>query len=155
MDVIKLGSVSETMGLAQKIGECLMPGMVLTLEGDLGAGKTTFTKGLAKGLDIKGTVNSPTFTIIKEYDEGVLPLYHMDAYRLENGYGDMGLDDYFYGDGICVIEWASLIEPILPPERLEVKIFNEGETGRRFEFIPRGEDYEFISEVLEYVRAGH
>jgi len=154
MNAIEINSVEETLSLAQKIGECLMPGMVLTLEGDLGAGKTTFTKGIAKGLDIQRTVNSPTFTIVKEY-EGVMPLYHMDAYRLENGYEDMGLEDYFYGDGVSVIEWASMIAPILPSERLDVKIFNKSEMGRKIEFIPHGEDYEFISEVLEYVRAGH
>jgi len=154
MNTIKMNSVEETMSLAQKIGECLMPGMVLTLEGDLGAGKTTFTKGIAKGLDITRTVNSPTFTIIKEY-EGIMPLYHMDAYRLESGYEEMGLEDYFYGEGVCVIEWPSMIVPILPSERLEVKIHHEGASSRLIEFKPYGEDYEFISEVLEYVRAGH
>ena len=154
MDTITINSATETINLAQKIGECLMPGMVLTLAGDLGAGKTTFTKGIAKGLDISRNVSSPTFTIIKEY-EGVMPLYHMDAYRLEHGYEDMGLEDYFYGEGVCVIEWPSMIEPILPVERLDVQILNDGENRRMIQFQPHGEDYEFISEVLEYVRAGH
>ena len=154
MTAIEINSVEDTLSLAQKIGECLMPGMVLTLEGGLGAGKTTFTKGIAKGLDIKRTVNSPTFTIIKEY-EGSIPLYHMDAYRLEQGYGDMGLEDYFYGEGVSVIEWASMISPILPKERLDIKIVQKGESRRLIEFVPHGKDYEFIREVLEYVRAGH
>lgn len=152
--MIELDSVDDTINLAQKIGECLMPGMVLTLEGDLGTGKTTFTKGIAKGLDIRSNVNSPTFTIVKEY-EGVLPLYHMDVYRLEGGFEDIGLEDYFYGEGVSIIEWASMITPILPAERLDIKILSLGDTRRRFEFYPRSEDYEFISEVLEYVRAGH
>ena len=109
--------------------------------------KTTFTKGFAKGLDIKRNVNSPTFTIIKEY-QGRLPLYHMDVYRLENGAEDMGLDDYLFGDGVCVVEWASMIEDILPKERLDIKVYREGENDRRIELTPVGEFYESIREVL-------
>ena len=117
------------------------------ITGFLGAGKTTFTKGFAKGLDIKRNVNSPTFTIIKEY-QGRLPLYHMDVYRLENGAEDMGLDDYLFGDGVCVVEWASMIEDILPKERLDIKVYREGENDRRIELTPVGEFYESIREVL-------
>ncbi len=145
--IFKTSSVEATQAISQKLGELLESGMILTLEGDLGAGKTTFTKGLARGLDIKRNVNSPTFTIIKEY-EGRLPLYHMDVYRLENGAEEMGLDDYLFGDGVCVIEWASMIEDILPKERLDIKIYREGETDRRIELRPCGEAYEKIGEVL-------
>ena len=145
--IIKTNSVEETQLLAEKIGGWVQPGMILTLEGDLGAGKTTFTKGFAKGLDIKRNVNSPTFTIIKEY-QGRLPLYHMDVYRLENGAEDMGLHDYLFGDGVCVVEWASMIEDILPKERLDIKVYREGENDRRIELTPVGEFYESIREVL-------
>lgn len=145
--IIKTTSVEETQQVAYQIGCLLKAGMVLTLEGDLGAGKTTFTKGLAKGLDIKRNVNSPTFTIIKEY-QGRIPLYHMDVYRLENGADEVGLDDYLFGEGVCVIEWASMIEDLLPSERLDIKIFREGEFERRIELSPIGEAYESISEEL-------
>ena len=121
--------------------------MNLTLEGDLGAGKTTFTKGLAKGLGINRNVNSPTFNIIKEY-QGRIPLYHMDVYRLESGGDDIGLDDYLFGDGVCVIEWASRIEDLLPMERLDIKIFREGENQRCIELTPIGKNYETIGKVL-------
>ena len=104
-------------------------------------------KEFAKGLDIKRNVNSPTFTIIKEY-QGRLPLYHMDVYRLENGAEDMGLDDYLFGEGVCVVEWASMIEDILPKERLDIKVYREGENDRRIELTPVGEFYESVKEVL-------
>lgn len=145
--VIKTQSVEETQKVAYAIGKWVKPGMILTLEGDLGAGKTTFTKGLAKGLDIKRNVNSPTFTIIKEY-QGRLPLYHMDVYRLENGADEIGLDDYLYGEGVCVIEWASMIEDLLPNERLDIKIFRDGEFERHIELLPIGSEYETVSEEL-------
>lgn len=145
--ILKTSSVEATQDIAQKIGEHLMPGMILTLEGDLGAGKTTFTKGLAKGLGIKRNVNSPTFTIIKEY-EGRIPLYHMDVYRLESGAEEMGLDDYLFGEGVCVIEWASMVEDLLPKERLDIKIYREDETSRRIEVTSTGAEYEKIGEVL-------
>ena len=145
--IIKTTSVEETQKVAYIIGQNVKKGMVLTLEGDLGAGKTTFTKGLAKGLEIKRNVNSPTFTIIKEY-QGRLPLYHMDVYRLESGAEDMGLDDYLFGEGVCVVEWASMIEDILPKERLDIKVYREGENSRRIELTPIGEFYESVKEVL-------
>src|SRR5699024_9340822 len=99
---IQTGSEVETMKLAAKLASLLKPGDVITLEGDLGAGKTTFTKGIAHGLGVKRVVNSPTFTIIKEYS-GELPLYHMDVYRLENSDEDIGFTDYFQADGISVV----------------------------------------------------
>ena len=89
----------ETMDFAERLGELLQPNQVITLDGDLGAGKTTFTKGLAKGLGVKRTVNSPTYTIVKEY-RGRMPLYHMDVYRLEDSEEDIGFDEYFSGEGV-------------------------------------------------------
>lgn len=139
--------MEQTQDIAYKIGKWVSNGMILTLEGDLGAGKTTFTKGLAKGLGINRNVNSPTFNIIKEY-QGRIPLYHMDVYRLESGGDDIGLDDYLFGDGVCVIEWASRIEDLLPRERLDIKIFREGENQRCIELTPIGKNYETIGKVL-------
>ena len=144
---IRTTSLEQTQDIAYKIGKWVSNGMILTLEGDLGAGKTTFTKGLAKGLGINRNVNSPTFNIIKEY-QGRIPLYHMDVYRLESGGDDIGLDDYLFGDGVCVIEWASRIEDLLPMERLDIKIFREGENQRCIEVTPIGKNYETIGKVL-------
>ena len=106
----KLNHLDETFQFAEKLSQYLKPGDVIGLEGDLGAGKTTFTKGIAKGLGIKKNINSPTFTIIKEYTGGKYPLYHMDVYRLDDSMEDLGFDEYFHGDGITVIEWAHLIK---------------------------------------------
>jgi ATPase, YjeE family len=98
---VRVSTPEETMAIGQKIAPLLAPKDIILLDGDLGAGKTTFTKGLATGLGIKRNVKSPTFTIIREYQDGRLPLYHMDVYRLEDGSGDeLGLDEYFNGDGV-------------------------------------------------------
>ncbi|PPA68453.1 tRNA (adenosine(37)-N6)-threonylcarbamoyltransferase complex ATPase subunit type 1 TsaE [Jeotgalibacillus proteolyticus] len=138
----------ETAAFAYKLGELLEAGDVLTLEGDLGAGKTAFSKGIAKGLGVTRNVNSPTFTIMKEY-KGRLPLYHMDVYRLGDEGEDLGFEEYFEGEGVCLIEWAHLIEEQLPAERLQISIFHEGENDRRFEFRPIGERYgELCKEIL-------
>lgn len=125
----------------------LEPSDVITLEGDLGAGKTTFTKGLAKGLGITRTVNSPTFTIIKEY-HGRMPLYHMDVYRLEHSDEDLGFDEYFEGDGVTVVEWAHLIEDQLPKDRLTIRIEHQGDTKRKITVMPLGERYQQLCEEL-------
>ena len=137
----------ETAQFAENLAKLLQPGDVLTLEGDLGAGKTTFTKGIAKGLEIKRNVNSPTFTIIKEY-HGRLPLYHMDVYRLEDSLEDLGFDEYFEGEGITVVEWAHLIEEQLPAERLDVFLYHEGEQRRKMVFIPKGIRYEQLCKEI-------
>ncbi|KZE65645.1 tRNA threonylcarbamoyladenosine biosynthesis protein TsaE [Fictibacillus phosphorivorans] len=137
----KTKSAEETMFFAEKLGSILQKGDVLTLAGDLGAGKTTFTKGLAKGLGITRTVNSPTFTIIKEY-KGRLPLYHMDVYRLEDSDEDLGFEEYFSGDGVCVVEWAVFIEEYLPQDRLELVISNKGDDEREIQVTPIGIRYE-------------
>lgn len=123
------GSNEETEALGKRLAVHLKPSDVITLEGDLGAGKTTFTKGLAKGLGIKRNVNSPTFTIVKQY-KGSIPLYHMDVYRLEDSDEDIGFEEYFHGDGVAVIEWAQFIEEYLPDERLEITITSIGENER-------------------------
>lgn len=138
---------SETSQLATNLAELLQPGDVICLEGDLGAGKTTFTKGLAKGLDIKKTVNSPTFTIIKEY-KGRLPLYHMDVYRVADSGEDLGFDEYFEGDGVTVVEWAHLIEEQLPVELLTIYLYHKGPEKRKIVFVPKGERYEQLCKEI-------
>ena len=140
-------SAEETMAKSEALGKLMEGGEVLLLEGDLGAGKTTFTKGLAKGLEIKRNVNSPTFTIIKEY-QGRLPLYHMDVYRLADSEEDLGFDDYFEGEGVTVVEWAHLIEEFLPSERLEIYIYHQGDDERKIVLTPKGKRYEAICKEL-------
>lgn len=137
----------ETMQFAKKLASQLKPKDVITLEGDLGAGKTTFTKGLAKGLGIKRTINSPTFTIIKEY-RGNLPLYHMDVYRLENSDEDLGFEEYFDGDGVTVVEWAHLIEDQLPSEILSVQLFHQGDSKRKIVLKPVGERFQQLCKEI-------
>ncbi|HSH24433.1 MAG TPA: tRNA (adenosine(37)-N6)-threonylcarbamoyltransferase complex ATPase subunit type 1 TsaE [Massilibacterium sp.] len=141
-------STEETMRFAEKIGKAVQPGTVIVLEGDLGAGKTTFTKGLALGLGITRVVNSPTFTIIKEY-HGRIPLYHMDVYRLENSEEDLGFDEYFEGDGVTVVEWASKIQDQLPPHYIEITITRMGEDKRKINIRAIGaENIEWIKEFI-------
>lgn len=134
-------SAEQTMDFAKKLAQKLDKGTVITLEGDLGAGKTTFTKGLAQGLGVTRTVNSPTFTIIKEYTDGKLPLYHMDVYRLEESDEDLGFDEYFHGDGISVVEWAHFIEDMLPAELLKIKINYVNDAERKINLEPVGKRY--------------
>jgi tRNA threonylcarbamoyladenosine biosynthesis protein TsaE len=135
------GNAEDTQAFAKRLSSFLQPGDVITLEGDLGAGKTTFTKGLAVGLGIGRTVNSPTFTIIKEY-HGKMPLYHMDVYRLEDSDEDLGFDEYFSGNGVTVIEWAHIIEEQLPSERLNIYLYHEGNDSRKIVLKPLGARYE-------------
>ncbi|WP_068677015.1 tRNA (adenosine(37)-N6)-threonylcarbamoyltransferase complex ATPase subunit type 1 TsaE [Oceanobacillus sp. Castelsardo] len=140
-------SAEETELIGERLASLLEAGDVLTLEGDLGAGKTTFTKGIAKGLGIKRTVNSPTFTIVKEY-EGRLPLYHMDVYRLEYSDEDIGFDEYFNGDGVSVVEWAQFIEDYLPIDRLDIRIKYNGDS-RLLEFLTNSSHFESkINELM-------
>lgn len=107
-----INDLEATAAFAKIIGEAAEPGDNLVLTGDLGAGKTTLTKGIALGLGIEQLIKSPTYTIIREYTNGRLPLYHMDVYRVEYGAEDLGLDDYFEGDGLCVIEWGNLLRSL-------------------------------------------
>ena len=140
-------SLAETEELATKLAALLSPPDVLTLEGDLGAGKTTFTQALARGLGITRTVSSPTFTILKQY-EGKYPFNHLDVYRLEGSDEDLGWDELFYGDAISVIEWAHLIEEDLPTERLEIRLVHGGNNTRSITIKPFGKHYEKICEGL-------
>ncbi|EWG08847.1 tRNA (adenosine(37)-N6)-threonylcarbamoyltransferase complex ATPase subunit type 1 TsaE [Cytobacillus firmus] len=137
----------DTMGFSEKLGSLLQPGDVLALEGDLGAGKTTFTKGLAKGLNITRNVNSPTFTIIKEY-HGRLPLYHMDVYRVEDSFEDLGFDEYFDGNGVTVVEWAHLVKEQLPEELLTIYLYLDNHDSRRLVLEPRGKRYEELCKEI-------
>ncbi|MDQ0856601.1 tRNA (adenosine(37)-N6)-threonylcarbamoyltransferase complex ATPase subunit type 1 TsaE [Bacillus sp. V2I10] len=138
---VKTNSPDETTKLAVRLGELVKPGDVITLEGDLGAGKTTFTKGLAKGMGIRKNVNSPTFTIMKEYRDGRLPLYHMDVYRMEDSHEDLGFEEFFEGDGVTVVEWAHLIQEQLPPDRLGIRILRVDDESREIIFVPIGNHY--------------
>ena len=135
-----INTLEETQVLAMKLADLVEPQHTITLEGDLGAGKTTFTQSFAKGLGVKRTVNSPTFTIMKQY-EGRIPLNHLDVYRLADSDEDLGWEEIFYGDAVTVIEWAHLIEEDLPEERLAIEITRIDETKRKFVLKPIGEKY--------------
>ncbi len=127
---IIIKSPKEMIELGEKLGTVAFPNMLITMLGDLGAGKTTMTKGIAKGLGINGVVNSPTFTIMKIY-EGRLKLYHLDVYRIENPLDDFELEEYFEDDGVCVIEWANQINELLPHDRLDIEILDLGNDKRK------------------------
>ena len=142
-----MNSLEDTEQFALALADLLEAQDTITLEGDLGAGKTTFTKALAKGLGINRTVNSPTFTIVKQY-EGRLPFNHLDVYRLADSDEDLGWDELFYGDAVSVVEWAHLVEQDLPKERLGIEIYRIGENERRFVLTPRGKRYEALCEEL-------
>lgn len=141
----------QTIRLAKKLTEHLKPRMTILLEGQLGAGKTTFSKGIGAGLGVKRVIKSPSYTIIREYQEGRLPFYHIDLYRLEEGEaGDLGLEEYFDGDGVTVVEWASVAPEELPSDRLEIKIttFLDDLDKRSIEMQAIGQQYKDIVEQL-------
>lgn len=129
--VIETRSAEETFKLGMEIGKKAFKGQVFTLVGDLGVGKTVFTQGLARGLDIQESISSPTFTIVQVYDEGRLPFYHFDVYRIGDisEMDEIGYEDYVYGDGVSLIEWANLIEEILPENRTSIIIEKDLEKG--------------------------
>ena len=129
--VIESNSTEETTALGIRLGQEAMPGEVYTLVGDLGVGKTVLTQGIAQGLLIDEPICSPTFTIVQVYEEGRMPFYHFDVYRIGDieEMDEIGYEDYFYGDGLCMIEWANLIEEILPPKRKEITIEKDLEKG--------------------------
>ncbi len=141
-------SVEDTLRVAENIESEKFPNMVICLEGDLGCGKTVFTKGFASALGIEETITSPTFTIIKEYMNGELPLYHMDVYRMESTEEDIGVEDYYNKGGITIIEWADLIESRLPSERLVIKFKVIDEDTRVLVFEPYGEQYEELCNAV-------
>ena len=135
-------SPEETARLARLLGERAFAGMLITLDGELGAGKTTFSQAFAAAIGVRETVNSPTFTLIKEYEGDKFPFYHMDAYRLTlMEADDLGLDEYFYGEGVTLLEWAERIEPMLPLERLEMRLEVVNDSGRFFLLYPHGSAY--------------
>lgn len=147
--VYEAQDLNGTEKLAAFLANKAEPGTVIALDGDLGAGKTAFAQLFAKHLNVKDTVNSPTFTLIKEY-EGRLPFYHMDVYRLSQAEADeLGLDEYFYGHGVTLVEWASLIEDILPPEILHIYVETVTENKRRMTLIGRGKRYEQWTMILK------
>ncbi len=124
-------SPEETRALGKRIGAKAVPGSVYTLVGDLGVGKTVFTQGIAEGLEIKEPICSPTFTIVQVYEEGRIPFYHFDVYRIGDieEMDEIGYEDYFFGEGLCMIEWANLIEEILPENRWDITIEKDLEKG--------------------------
>ncbi|MBQ8185219.1 MAG: tRNA (adenosine(37)-N6)-threonylcarbamoyltransferase complex ATPase subunit type 1 TsaE [Lachnospiraceae bacterium] len=124
-------SAKETLEIGRQMGEKAVPGTVYTLIGDLGVGKTVFTQGFARGLGITEPISSPTFTIIQEYDDGRLPFYHFDVYRIGDveEMEEIGYEDYFYGNGVCLIEWANLIPEILPERITRITIEKDLEKG--------------------------
>lgn len=121
----------ETQQIAYKLSKTLTAGDIILLNGNLGAGKTTFVKGLARGLEIKETIKSPTFNIVKCYFNATIPFFHIDAYRLEGEKHDIGLDEYIEGEGICAIEWPNFIDYLLPDDCINIEIIGEGDSFRK------------------------
>lgn len=140
--ILETNCEKETYELGYKLGKEAMPGKVFSLIGDLGVGKTVFTKGLAAGLEIEEAISSPTFTIVQVYEEGRLPFYHFDVYRIGDveEMDEIGYEDYIFGEGVSLIEWANLIEEILPDHYTEIKIEKD---------LEKGFDYRRI-EICEY-----
>ena len=135
--IIETHSAEETYALGKKIGVSAMPGRVYSLIGDLGVGKTVFTQGLAAGLGITDSVNSPTFTILQIYEDGRIPFYHFDVYRIGDveEMEEIGYEDCFYGEGVCLIEWANLIEEILPENYIRIEIAKNLMSGFNYRTI--------------------
>ena len=131
VEVIETYSAKETYKLGERLGKEAAPGRVFSLIGDLGVGKTVFTQGFASGLGISEPVNSPTFTILQVYDEGRMPFYHFDVYRIADveEMDEIGYEDYFYGEGVCLIEWANLIDEIMPENYTKITIEKDLEKG--------------------------
>ena len=141
-------SEAETSELAENIESEHFPCMVICLNGELGSGKTLFTKAFANALGINEVITSPTFNIIKEYPNGELPLYHMDVYRIENNIDELGLEEYFDKGGVTIIEWSDMIKEYLPKERIEIEFRVTGEETRTIIIRPYGKKYEDICEAI-------
>ncbi len=137
----------DTIELAQNLESEKFPNMIICLNGELGSGKTLFTKGFAQALGIKDNITSPTFSIIKEYD-GELPLYHMDVYRLDGNTSGVNIEEYYTKGGVVIIEWADTIKDILPKERLDIKIKVLDENKRILIITPYGKQYEELCEAV-------
>ena len=140
---------SDTQELGRLIAKHSFKGEVITLKGQLGAGKTTFSQGFASGLNIKGVINSPTFNIVKCYFDSLLPLYHIDAYRLEDLNQDLGLEEYIEGDGVCLIEWAEFIKEVIPDELLKIEIEILENEERVISITPVGNKYIELLKVVK------
>ena len=138
----------DTIELAQNLESEKFPNMIICLDGELGSGKTVFTKGFADALAIKENITSQTFNIIKEYTAGEMPLYHMDVYRLDEDSDDIGIEEYFNKNGVVIIEWSSMIKNILPKERLEIKFKINDENKRTLIITPYGKKYEEVCEAV-------
>ena len=141
-------SIEDTLELAENIESEKFSGMVICLNGELGSGKTLFVKGFAKALGITETITSPTFSLVKEYTNCEMPLYHMDVYRLDDDNVEFGLSDYLNQDGVCIIEWPEMIQDQLPEERLDVRIKVIDDDTRIFVFTPYGQQYEDLCEAV-------
>ncbi len=139
--ILHIANETETEKLGERIGQAAVPGMVVALIGDLGTGKTTLTKSIARGLGVTETVTSPTFNIIREYKSGRIPLYHFDVYRIADPdeMFELGYEEYFYGDGICVVEWADIIEELLPEDAVIIHI-DRGASEEEREYIIESEE---------------
>lgn len=144
---LTMRSEMDTIEFAQNLESEKFPNMVICLDGELGSGKTIFTKGFANAMGVQETVTSPTFNIIKEYD-GELPLYHMDVYRLDGDISSIDIESYFKKGGVVIIEWANTIKDILPENRLDIKIKIAGENSRKFIIKPHGREYEEVCEAV-------
>ena len=140
--IVNTKNAKETFELGVSMGEQAKPGQVYTLLGDLGVGKTLFTQGFAKGLGILEPVSSPTFTIVQIYKEGRIPFYHFDVYRIVDieEMDEIGYEDYFYGNGVCMIEWADQIEEILPDDVIRIVLEKDLEQGFDYRKIMIGEE---------------
>ena len=138
----------DTLELAENIESEKFPGMLICLDGELGSGKTVFVKGFAKALGIEETITSPTFNLVKEYDEGELPLCHMDVYRWDSDDETIGLSDYLNSDAVCIIEWSEIIADQLPEERLDIKFKVIDDETRVLVFTPHGQQYEDLCEAV-------
>ncbi len=141
-------SVKDTIRIAEDLESEKFPNMVICLYGELGSGKTVFTKGFANAMEIEDTITSPTFNIIKEYNTGELPLYHMDVYRLEETDESVGIEDYFNKGGITIIEWADIIKDRLSEKRLDIKFKFIDEDKRVLVLIPYGDEYEELCSAV-------
>jgi len=146
--VIITKSSNETIDLGKRIAKHLFKGSVITLNGDLGAGKTTFVGGVAKGLGIEEKVTSPTFNILKCYFNKPISLYHIDAYRLDMGNKDIGLEEFIEGDGTCLIEWPIYIKEMIPSSFLDINIHNLGDDKREIRITSNDKEYDSIVEAL-------
>ena len=136
--IIETNSDKDTFEFGKQLGEKAEPGTVICLDGDLGTGKTVIAKGIAAGLGVKEPVSSPTFTVIKEYTEGRLPFYHFDVYRIEDPLemDEIGYEDYFYGNGVTVIEWSDMIRELIPEKAMKIRLVKD---------LANGFDYRRIS----------